>query len=74
MAKITIDEYMAMSKEEVEEFHKREQQLIAEGKATPDDFTIDMMGMSDEEIAEKYGFTPMDIVVDRIMKKLSKWQ
>ena len=69
---ITIDEYMSMSEKEVNEFIDRCERLKAEGVINENQPVVDLMGMSDEEIAQKYGFTPMNVVYDRIMKKLKR--
>ena len=69
---ITIDEYMSMSREELEEFTNWHARLVAEGVMDEDQPVIDFMGMSDEEIAQKYDFTPMEVVYERIMDKLNK--
>ena len=69
---ITFDEFMSMSKEERAKFRERDAQLLAEGLIDPTEPNIDFMGMTDEEIAEKYNFTPMDVVFDRVMKKLGQ--
>lgn len=71
---ITIDEYMSMSKEELNEFIKRNEQLIAEGVIDKNQPVVDFMGMSGEEIAQKYGYTPMNVVYERIMERLNKWR
>ena len=33
---------------------------------------VDLMEMSDEEIAQKYGFSPINVVYKKIMQKLNK--
>ena len=71
---ITIDEYMSMSEEELKEFTDRHEQLIAEGVIDESQLVVDLMGMSDEEIAQKYGYTPMNVVYERIMEKLNRWR
>lgn len=67
---ITFDEFMSMSDEAFAIFEERDEKLLAEGLIDPTEPNIDFMGMTDEEIAEKYNFTPMDVVFDRVMKKL----
>lgn len=69
---ITFEKYLSMSSEERAKFRERDAQLLAEGLIDPTEPNIDFMGMTDEEIAEKYHFTPMDVVFDRVMKKLNK--
>ena len=71
---ITIDEYMSMSKEELNEFIKRNEQLIAEGVIDKNQPVVDLMGMSDEEIIQKYNLIPMNVVYERIMERLNKWR
>ena len=70
---ITLDELMSMSEKEINEFIDRDEQLLAEGLIDENQPNIDLMGMSDEEIAQKYGYTPMNVVYDRIMQKLNRW-
>ena len=69
---ITLDELMSMSEKEINEFIDRDEQLLAEGLIDENQPNIDLMGMSDEEIAQKYGYTPMNVVYDRIMQKLNR--
>lgn len=69
---ITFDEFMSMSDDERAKFRERDAQLLAEGLIDPNEPNIDFMGMTDEEIIEKYHFTPMDVVFDRVMKKLNQ--
>ena len=69
---ITFDEFMSMSDEEFAKFEERDKQLLSEGLVDPNEPNIDFMGMTDEEIIEKYHFTPMDVVFDRVMKKLGQ--
>ena len=71
---ITLDEFHSMSKEELNEFMKRYEQLIAEGLIDKNQPVIDLNGMSGEEIAQKYGYTPMNVVYERIMERLNKWR
>ena len=71
---ITIDEYMSMSKEELNEFIKRNEHLIAEGVIDENQPVVDFMGMSDEEIIQKYNLIPMNVVYERIMERLNKWR
>lgn len=69
---ITFEKYLSMSSDERAKFRERDAQLLAEGLIDPNEPCIDFMGMTDEEIAEKYHFTPMDVVFDRVMKKLNQ--
>ena len=69
---ITLDELMSMSEKEINEFIDRDEQLLAEGLIDENQPNIDLMGMSGEEIAQKYGYTPMNVVYDRIMQKLNR--
>ena len=68
---ITLDELMSMSEKEINEFIDRDEQLLAEGFIDENQPNIDLMGMSGEEIAQKYGYAPMNVVYDRIMQKLN---
>ena len=68
---ITLDELMSMSEKEINEFIDRDEQLLAEGLIDENQPNIDLMGMSGEEIAQKYGYAPMNVVYDRIMQKLN---
>lgn len=70
--KITIDEFMSMTEQELNDFLDRDEQLLAAGLIDENQPNVDLLGMSDEEIAQKYGFTPINIVYDRIMKKLGR--
>ena len=69
---ITLDELMSMSEKEINEFIDRDEQLLAAGLIDENQPNIDLMGMTDEEIAQKYGYTPMNVVYDRIMQKLNR--
>ena len=70
---ITIDEYMSMSKEELNDFINRNEQLIAEGVIGKGQPVVDFMGMSDEEIIQKYNLVPINVVYERIMERLNRW-
>ena len=69
---ITIDEYMSMSENELNEFINRREKLLSEGVIGENQPVVDLMGMSGEEIAQKYGYTPMNVVYERIMQKLNR--
>ena len=69
---ITFEKYLFISSDERAKFRERDAQLLAEGLIDPNEPNIDFMGMTDEEIAEKYHLTPMDVVFDRVMKKLNQ--
>ena len=68
---ITIDELESMSEEELNEFVERDNLLLAEGLIDENQPNIDLKGMSGNEIAQKYGYTPMNIVYERIMQRLN---
>lgn len=68
---ITIEECMSMSETELNEFLDIDEQLFAEGLIDESQPNIDLMGMSDEEISSKYGFTPINVVYDKIIQKLN---
>lgn len=70
--KITIDEFMSMTEQELNDFLDRDKQLLAAGMIDENQPNVDLLGMSDEEIAQKYGYTPINIVYERIMKKLGR--
>lgn len=70
--KITIDEYMSMTEQELNDFLDRDEQLLAAGMIDENQPNVDLLGMSDEEIAQKYGYIPINVVYDRIMKKLGR--
>ena len=70
--KITIDEYMSMTEQELNDFLDRDEQMLAAGMIDENQPNVDLLGMSDEEIAQKYGYTPINVVYDRIMKKLGR--
>ena len=69
---ITIDECMYMSEKELNEFLDRDEMLLKEGMIDESHPNVDLMGMSDEEIAQKYGFSPINVVYEKIMQKLNK--
>lgn len=68
---ITIDELESMSEEELNEFVERDNLLLAEGLIDENQPNIDLKGMNGNEIAQKYGYTPMNIVYERIMQRLN---
>ena len=68
---ITLDEYMSMSKEELDEFHDRDERLITEGLVDENQPNIDLMGMTSEEIIQRYNLVPITQVYDNITKKLN---
>lgn len=68
---ITIDECMSMSKEQINQFLDKDEILLREGLIDKNQPNIDFMGMTDEQIADKYGFTPAQDVYDKIMEKLT---
>ena len=49
--KITIDEYMSMTEQELNDFLDRYEQLLAAGMIDENQPNVDLLGMSDEEIA-----------------------
>lgn len=69
---ITIDECMSMSEKKLNEFLDRDEKLLKEGMIDESQPNVDLMGMSDEEIAQKYGFSPINVVYEKIMQKLNK--
>ena len=69
---ITIDECMSMSEKELNEFLDRDEKLLKECMIDESQPNVDLMGMSDEEIAQKYGFSPINVVYEKIMQKLNK--
>lgn len=69
---ITIDECMSMSKKELNEFIDNDKRMLAEGLIDESQPNVDLKGMSDYEIAQKYGFKPINVVYDKIMEKISK--
>ena len=69
---ITIDECMSMSEKVLNEFLDRDEKLLKEGMIDESQPNVDLMGMSDEEIAQKYGFSPINVVYEKIMQKLNK--
>ncbi len=69
---ITFDELMSMSKEERKRFYERDEQLLTKGLIDPNEPNIDLMGMTEEEIVEKYHLTPMEEVFGKLMEKLNQ--
>lgn len=68
---ITLEEFITMSIEELDAFIERDRWLIAQGLVSEDDPTVDMMGMTIEQIADKYHYYTIDEVRDNIVRKLS---
>lgn len=48
-----------------------DENLLREGLIDKNQPNIDFMAMTDEQIADKYGFTPSQDVYDKIMEKLT---
>lgn len=69
---ITIDECMSMSEKKLNEFLDRDEKLLKEGMIDESHPNVDLMGMPDEEIAQKYGFSSINVVYEKIMQKLNK--
>lgn len=64
--RITIDEFMSMTLEERNNYFDRKEQLLREGIETE----FDTMGMTDEEIVKKYGFTEKNEFFNNLEQKL----
>ena len=61
---------MSMTEQQINVFLDRDEQLLRDGLIDETQPNVNLMGMSDEEIANKYGFVPSSVVFDNIMKKL----
>ena len=67
---ITLDECMSMTEAELDEFMEKNNLSLKEGQEESEAIPVDLMGMSGEEIAKKYNLTPLDVIDERITKKL----
>lgn len=68
--KITIDEMRSMSTIELEDFIDNHNRLIEEGIISENETNIDFIGMGEEEIRTKYGFTPIDEFFNELKQSL----
>ena len=69
--KITIEEMRSMTTKQLDEFIDNHQRLIAEGVVSDTESNIDFMGMSEEEIQKKYGYTPIDEFFNELIGQLN---
>ena len=69
---LTIEEGLSMSTDELNNFIENDTKMLEEGLYSEDETNIDFMGMTDEEIIEKYGFVPMNEYINNWIEKLSK--
>lgn len=69
---ITIDEAMNMSTTEFLEFCENDEKLLAEGIGDVNESNTDFMGMTTEELIQKYHLIPLEEALDRLRKKLGK--
>lgn len=69
---VTIDEVMNMSSQELKEFIGNDEKLLSEGVGNPKESNVDFMGMTSEEIIQKYNLTPLEEVFNIIRNKLTK--
>ena len=67
--KITIDELMSMSSEEQDSIFENTNHRNANEKVS-ETITIDLMGLSNEEIIARYNFVPMDDFIEDLKQKL----
>ena len=67
---ITFDELMSMNFNELSEFIENDKKLIEEGVYSNEGTNIDFMGMTDEEIVKKYGFTEMNEFFNNLRERL----
>ena len=65
---ITIEDFMSMTLEEQDQYFDEKERLLNEG--IKDDTKFDTMGMSGEEIMERYNFVPMDEFLNNLKAKL----
>ena len=69
---ITIDQAMNMSTTEFLEFCENDEKLLAEGIGDVNESNTDFMGMTTEELIQKYHLIPLEEALDRLRKKLGK--
>lgn len=69
---ITIDQAMNMSTTEFLEFCENDEKLLAEGIGDVNESNTDFMGMTAEELIQKYHLIPLEEALDRLRKKLGK--
>lgn len=69
---ITIDEAMNMSTTEFLEFCENDEKLLAEGIGDVNESNTDFMGMTTEELIQKYHLIPLEEALDWLRKKLGK--
>ena len=67
---LTIEEFMSMTYDEVCAFLERDNRLIREGRVNINQPNIDLKNMSDEEIAQKYNYSSIDTIREKVNKKL----
>lgn len=67
---ITFDELMSMNFDELSEFIENDKKLIEEGVYSNEGTNIDFMGMTNEEIIKKYGFTEKNEFFNNLRERL----
>lgn len=63
---------MNMSTTEFLEFCENDEKLLAEGIGDVNESNTDFMGMTTEELIQKYHLIPLEEALDRLRKKLGK--
>lgn len=69
--KITIDELHSMSQKELDEYIDYWQKLVEDGLVSEDESNIDFMGLTDDEIVEKYGYVEMNEFVNGLYQRFA---
>ena len=69
---ITIDELMSMSKQELNEYMDRYNELLTEGIVEEEGPFVDSMGMTIDEMVSKYELISIDEAYEKIMRKLGQ--
>ena len=69
---VTIDELMNMSSQELSEFIENDEKLLSEGIGNPNESNVDFMGMTNEEVIQKYNLIPLEDAFNNIMNKLNQ--
>lgn len=68
---LTIEEGLSMSTDELNNFIENDTKMLEEGLYSENETNIDFMGMTDEEIIERYGFVPMNEYINNWIEKLT---
>ena len=69
---VTINEVMNMSSQELNDFIENDEKLLSEGIGNPKESNVDFMGMTSEEVIQKYNLIPLEEAFNNIRNKLTK--